>query len=138
MSFQPSDKLLSRTYLGLIISQFLAAFNDQAIHIVAIFYAADMLIGYANVHIGENTVISIVTAAFILPFALFSTLAGMLADRYSKRSILIFWKVAEVAITGLALFGFLLPHLHAFGWVDKATLAVWSACLVASAVFLMG
>src|SRR5262249_25940448 len=113
-------------------------FNDQAIHIVAIFYAVDMIISFAGVRIGENTIISIVTASFILPFALFSTLAGMLADRYSKRSILIFWKVAEVGITGLALFGFLLPHLHAFGWVDKATLAVWSACLVASAVFLMG
>jgi MFS family permease len=138
MSFQPSDKLLSRTYLGLIISQFLAAFNDQAIHIVAIFYAVDMVISYAGVKIGDNTIISIVTASFILPFALFSTLAGMLADRYSKRSILVFWKVAEVGITGLALFGFLLPHLHAFGWVDKATLAIWSACLVASAVFLMG
>jgi MFS family permease len=138
MSFQPSDKLLSRTYLGLIISQFLAAFNDQAIHIVAIFYAVDMVISYAGVRIGENTIISIVTASFILPFALFSTLAGMLADRYSKRSILVFWKVAEVAITGLALFGFLLPHLHAFGWVDKGTLAIWSACLVASGVFLMG
>jgi MFS family permease len=138
MSFQPSDKLLSRNYLGLIISQFLAAFNDQAIHIVAIFYAGDMLIRHARLTIHDNTIISIVTASFILPFALFSTLAGMLADRYSKRSILVFWKITEVAIMGLALFGFLLPHLHAFGWVDKATLAVWSASLVASTVFLMG
>jgi acyl-[acyl-carrier-protein]-phospholipid O-acyltransferase/long-chain-fatty-acid--[acyl-carrier-protein] ligase len=138
MSFQPSDKLLSRTYLGLIISQFLAAFNDQCIAIVAIFYAGDMLIRHAGVNVGDNTIISIVAASFILPFALFSTLAGMLADRFSKRSILVFWKAAEVAITGLILFGFLLPHLHAFGWVDKGTLAIWSACLVASGVFLMG
>ena len=46
MTFRPSDTLQSRTYLGLILAQFLAAFNDQTIHIVAIFYASDMLVHY--------------------------------------------------------------------------------------------
>ena len=137
--FQPAETLRSRTYLGLIGSQFLAAFNDQAIHIVAIFYAGDMLIDYAGLRaFHENTIIALVTACFVLPFFLFSTLAGMLADRYSKRSILVFWKVAEVAITALALVGFLLPHTAALGWADPRTLAVWSAGLVVSCVFLMG
>ncbi len=139
MEFQPSDTLRSRTYIGLIVSQFLAAFNDQAIHIVAIFYAGDLLLQHAKLpFFGENTVIALVTACFILPFFLFSTLAGMLADRYSKRSILVFWKVAEVAIMGVALVGFLLPHAAGLGWADSRTLAIWSAGLVVSCVFLMG
>ncbi len=142
-SFQPATTLRSRSYVGLIISQFLAAFNDQAIHIVAIFYAGDMLLGFANIHathrfFGENTIIALVTACFIVPFALFSTLAGMLADKYSKRNILVFWKVAEVGITGMVLVGFLLPHAKALNAVDPKTLAVWSAALVVSGVFLMG
>ena len=37
--FQPADNLRSRTFLGLLIAQFLAAFNDQAIHASAMFFA---------------------------------------------------------------------------------------------------
>ena len=39
MTFQPSDTLRSRTFIGLLLAQFLAAFNDQAIHASAMFYA---------------------------------------------------------------------------------------------------
>lgn len=139
MPFQPSETLKSRTYLGLILSQFLAAFNDQASHIVAIFYATDLLVRYVGLaYIDETTVITVVTACFISPFFFFSTLAGMLADKFSKRSILVFWKLAEVGIMGLALIGFLLPHLSPLGLADPRTLAVWSACLVVAVVFLMG
>src|SRR5262249_39787646 len=82
--------------------------------------------------------IAAVSFSFILPFVLFSTLAGMLADKYSKRGILVFWKVAEVLITGLALVGFLLPHLATPNTPDHQTLAVASALLVVGAVFLLG
>src|SRR5947209_1572177 len=126
MQFQPSDTLKSRTYVGLILSQFLAAFNDQAIHIVAIFYAGDMLVRYLG-HVGgwridEKTVISMVTACFISPFFFFSPLAGQLADRYSKRTILVTWKFAEVGMMAVALVGFLLPHLASAGWATSETL----------------
>ncbi|HEV3262206.1 MAG TPA: MFS transporter [Gemmataceae bacterium] len=138
-AFGPSDTLKSRSFIGLIISQFLAAFNDQASHIVAIFYASDMLVHYAAVpHVHEKDIITAVTACFITPFFLFSPLAGMLADKYSKRSTLLCWKLAEVAIMGLGLVGFLLPHLAGLGWAEPRTLAVWSALLVVSVVFLMG
>src|SRR5712692_3730918 len=142
MQFQPSETLKSRTYLGLILAQFLAAFNDQAIHIVAIFYAGDLLVRYVghlgNWRVDEKAIISLVTACFIAPFFFFSPLAGMLADKYSKRSILVLWKVAEVAMMAVALVGFLLPHLSGAGFADSETLAQWSALLVVSVVFLMG
>lgn len=139
MSFQPSDTLKSRTYIGLILAQFLAAFNDQAIHIVAIFYATDMLVRFVALPgFDEKAVISIVTACFISPFFLFSPLAGMLADRYSKQPTLIFWKLAEVGMMGLVLVGFVLPHLAGGDLGAARTLAVWSAVLVVAGVFLMG
>lgn len=141
-SFQPAMTLKSRTFVGLMLAQFLAAFNDQATHIVAIFYAGDMWVRYANLgNIDEKAVISIVTACFISPFFLFSPLAGQLADKYDKRRTLVFWKAAEVLIMGLALIGFSMPHLptsvtSVLG--DPRTVAIWSAGLVVAAVFLMG
>jgi MFS family permease len=91
MPHQPSETLKNRSFIGLILSQFLAAFNDQATHIVAIFFASDMLVRYAGVSIGshylaEKDVIMTVTACFIAPFLLFSPIAGPIADRYSKRT----------------------------------------------------
>src|SRR5262249_48707147 len=142
MQFQASDTLKSRSYLSLIVAQFLAAFNDQAIHIVAIFYAGDMLARYVG-HIGhwaieDETVISIVTACFISPFFFFSPLAGILADKYSQRATIVLWKVAEVGMMSIAVIGFILPFFADSGWASPETLAVWSAALVISVVFLMG
>ncbi|HZT79528.1 MAG TPA: MFS transporter, partial [Gemmataceae bacterium] len=64
----------------------------------------------------------------------FCTVAGWLADRYSKRQSLVFWKFAEVGITLVALGGF------AFGtaWRGHAPFANFGPYLVLSTVFLMG
>lgn len=136
MAVEPSKTLKSRNYIGLILSQLLASFNDQAIHIVAIFYAGDILVRYVQLA-DEKTVVSIVTACFILPFFLFSPIAGLLSDKFSKRSIIVFWKLAEVLMMAVAFAGFLLPHLPDIG-LPMQSLAVWSAGLVVAAVFLMG
>ncbi|MEX2186358.1 MAG: MFS transporter [Pirellulales bacterium] len=139
MAEGPSPTLKTPTYLGLVFSQFLAAFNDQATHIIAVFYASDMLVRYAKVPwIDEKTVVFIVPACFVAPFFLFSPLAGVLADKFSKRNIVVFWKMAEVAMMALAMFGFLLPTLAVAGWGDPRTLAIWSAAIAIGAVFLMG
>lgn len=129
----------SPSYIGLLLSQFLAAFNDQAIHFVAIFYAGDMLVRYVRLpHIDEKLIVSIVTACFISPFFFFSPLAGVLADKYSKRATIVVWKYAEIGITGLALAGFLLPHAAGWGWASPETLAAIGSFLVIAAVFAMG
>src|SRR5713101_2402133 len=121
MPFDTSESLKSRSYVGLLLSQFLAAFNDQALHFVAIFYAGDMLVRYVELkHVKEETIVTIVPLCFIAPFFVFSPLAGLLADKYSKRATIVFWKYAEIGITGLALLGFLAPHM---GWASQETLA---------------
>jgi MFS family permease len=123
MQFQPSDTLKSRSYLGLILSQFQAAFNDQAIHASAMFYA---------LHQGtltQDQAIAFMPILFFAPWAIFCTLAGYLADRYSKRNSIVFWKIAEIGITLVALLGFTL------GTVGKNPIGPW---IVLSTVFLMG
>src|SRR5947209_16670553 len=122
MLFQPADTLKTRTYFGLILAQFLAAFNDQAIHASAMFYA---------IHQGSLTeaqAISLMPILFYAPWAIFCTVAGYLADRYSKRSSLVVWKIAEIAITLVALSGF------AAGTIGKSAAGPW---IVLSTVFLM-
>jgi len=139
MAHQLATSLKSRSYLGLLLAQFTATFNDQAIHMVAVFYAADLLVRYARLPgFDEKTVVSLVTACFITPFLLFSSFAGMLGDRYSKRSVIVFWKVAEVVMMALALLGLGLPHLVGESSPHLPAVAAWSAGLVVFTVFLMG
>ena len=134
-----SETLASRTFIGLLLAQFTATFNDQAIHVVAIFYSVDMLVRYAQVgSIDDKGVVAIVTACFITPFLLFSSYAGPLGDRFSKRSVVVFWKTAEVLMMGLAFLGLGLPHLFGADYANLPTVAVWSSALVISVVFLMG
>ncbi|MBI3865686.1 MAG: MFS transporter [Planctomycetia bacterium] len=134
-----SESLASRTFIGLLLAQFTATFNDQAIHVVAIFYAVDMLVRFAQVRlIDDKAVVAIVTACFITPFLLFSSYAGPLGDRFSKRSVVVFWKGAEVLMMGLAFLGLGLPHLFSPDDPRLPTVAVWSAGMVIATVFLMG
>jgi len=122
--FEPSDHLHSRTFIGLLVAQFLAAFNDQAIHASAMFFAINQ--GILN----ERDAIGLMPILFYAPWAVFCTLAGYLSDKYSKRSSLIFWKVAEVLITLTALAGFWLGM-----GPQGSKMGPW---LVLSTVFLMG
>ncbi|MGE5191202.1 MAG: MFS transporter, partial [Deltaproteobacteria bacterium] len=134
-----SETLNSRTFIGLLLAQFTATFNDQAIHMVAVFYSVDMLVRFVQLRsIDDKKVIAIVTACFITPFLLFSSYAGTLGDKFSKRSVIVFWKVAEVFMMGLALLGLSLPHFVARDSPSLPTLAIWSSIFVISTVFLMG
>jgi hypothetical protein len=64
-SFQPADNLRSPTFLGLLVAQFLAAFNDQAIHASSMFFAIN-----TNA-MSKDTAISLMPILFYAPWALF-------------------------------------------------------------------
>jgi len=120
--YQPANTLYSRTFIALLIAQFFAAFNDQAIHASAMFFAINKSI------LNEAQAISLMPILFYAPWAIFCTMAGYLADRYSKQSSLVFWKMAELLITAIALLGFWLGNQD----YDEGP---W---IVLSTVFLMG
>ncbi len=100
MPFQPASNLRSRTFVGLLLSQFLAAFNDQAIHAAGMFFAINQQA------LTEAEAISLMPILFYLPWVLFGTVAGYFADRFSKQRSLVFWKAAEIGITLVAFAGF--------------------------------
>lgn len=117
-----SGGLTSCTFFGLLASQFLSAFNDQAIHAAAMFFAIN------TQTLSERDAISLMPILFYAPWAIFCTLAGWSADRYSKRSVLVLWKVAEVVICGIAVVGFTMG-------ANGSPIGPW---IVLACVFLMG
>src|SRR5437762_2185577 len=123
MASLPADNLRNRTFVGLIVAQFLAGFNDQAIHAMAMFYAIRTGI------LSEANAISLMPILFYAPWAIFCTLAGYFADRYSKTYTLITWKLSEIVISLVLVLGFYL------GTVQHNPVGAW---LVMSCVFMMG
>jgi acyl-[acyl-carrier-protein]-phospholipid O-acyltransferase/long-chain-fatty-acid--[acyl-carrier-protein] ligase len=89
---------LARDFLRLNIAQFCGALNDNVFKVLAILFL---------IHLhgaGEAARISALAAVvFVVPFLIFSAAAGVLADRLSKRDILVFCKALEVlAMLGAA------------------------------------
>jgi acyl-[acyl-carrier-protein]-phospholipid O-acyltransferase/long-chain-fatty-acid--[acyl-carrier-protein] ligase len=72
-------------------TQFLGALNDNVFKLLVIFLLINMK-GPA----AANTVLSLAGAIFVIPFLLFSSSAGILADRLSKQTIIVFTKILEL------------------------------------------
>ncbi len=79
-----------------LAAQATSAFNDNAFKTFAVLSAvsADPA--------GAPRFIAAAGAAFVIPFLLFSTAAGGVADRYPKRRLVILFKAVEVALLLLA------------------------------------
>ena len=74
-------------------AQFLGAFNDNAFKILIALLAIRMLSQEA-----ATQFISLIGALFIVPFIMFSPYAGFCADRFTKRSVIVVTKIAEIVI----------------------------------------
>lgn len=94
------------SFTNLNITQFLGAMNDNIYKLLIVYFFLQ-LEGIENSHI----ILSLTGAIFVLPFLLFASTAGILADRYSKRNIIIFTKILELVTM---LLGFL-----AFAYASK-------------------
>jgi acyl-[acyl-carrier-protein]-phospholipid O-acyltransferase / long-chain-fatty-acid--[acyl-carrier-protein] ligase len=108
-----------RSFWGLMATQALGAVNDNALRMVV---AAVIVVKMDLDQAQKVQMLAAVLAIFALPFILFSTLAGHIADRYSKRSVIFWAKIAEILVMLLA------------------ALALWrsEAWMALSVVFLMG
>ncbi|MCA9140806.1 MAG: MFS transporter [Planctomycetales bacterium] len=105
---QPPSRLFNAGFIGLMVAQFFGAMNDNLLKVVLAFavvrgvWAGDLGDG------GEG----IVSVCFTLPFLLLSGFAGQMADRYSKRTVTLWVKIAEVPIAMLAGIGFYFENLY--------------------------
>ncbi len=82
-------------------TQFLAALNDNIFKLLIIYFFIQVE-GIENSH----TILAMTGAIFVLPFLFFSAFAGTLADRISKRTIIIITKSLEFLTLGLGLLAF--------------------------------
>jgi acyl-[acyl-carrier-protein]-phospholipid O-acyltransferase/long-chain-fatty-acid--[acyl-carrier-protein] ligase len=91
-----------RSFLPLLVTNFLGVLNDNFLKTLACFTCVAW-VGKER----ESLVVTLAAAALVLPYLLFSPLAGRLATRYSKRRVVTRAKAAEIAIMGLAAVGLL-------------------------------
>ncbi|HNQ74021.1 MAG TPA: acyl-[ACP]--phospholipid O-acyltransferase [Verrucomicrobiota bacterium] len=94
-------------FWALIATQFQGAFSDNVLKTLVIF----MMLGAGLTMAEKHRLGELVGALFSLPFILFSMAGGFLADRYSKRHIMIGVKIFEVVVMLLALAGFFFTSL---------------------------
>jgi acyl-[acyl-carrier-protein]-phospholipid O-acyltransferase/long-chain-fatty-acid--[acyl-carrier-protein] ligase len=89
-----------------LYTQFCSAFNDN-VH----FFAISLFLTYTVSHTKEEAGRwqAIVGAAFVFPFILFSPLAGTIADRFEKRTVLIWAKWTEVIPMTVSFISTFLP-----------------------------
>ena len=93
----------------LLIAQFFGAFNDNAWKLIVTFVAikastAHLIPGAPEYQSAAQLQTAIAFCVLTIPLMVFSLPAGLLADRVSKRTVIVSMKVAEVLLMGGAAF----------------------------------
>ena len=94
----------TRRFFPLFSTQFFGALNDNLLKtsfLVLVSYAG---LGFAGLPAAQ--IVNLASAAFILPFFLFSATAGKVAEKFDKARVARWVKLIEVAIMLLAAWGF--------------------------------
>lgn len=93
-----------RRFSAMFFTQFLGAFNDnvfkQALILILTYVAA------AKMGMAISTLNNLAAMLFVLPYFLFSALAGQIADKYEKSTLTQGIKLLEIIIMMLAAVGF--------------------------------
>ncbi|WP_153784980.1 MFS transporter [Pseudomonas sp. EMN2] len=97
-----------RRFLPFFITQSLGAFNDNLFKqslILAILYKLSLE--------GDRSIwVNLCALLFILPFFLFSALAGQFGEKFAKDRLIRAIKLAEIVIMAIGAIGFLTSHLE--------------------------
>ncbi|MCP9438897.1 MAG: acyl-[ACP]--phospholipid O-acyltransferase [Nitrospira sp.] len=118
---------------GLLIAQFFGAFNDNAWKLMVALLAIRQTTASLQPGLDYETAVQTQTAItfvmFTLPLVLFSLVGGTLADRLSKRTVIIVLKAAEVLLMAAGAFvlwqdpsGWLLPLIVLCGMGAQSAL----------------
>ena len=100
----------SRRFLPFFVTQFLGAFNDNIFKntlMLLLAYSAAESLG-----MNINVVINIAAALFILPFFLFSAIAGQITDKSEKSGLIRKIKALEIVIMLAAATGFMFQQYY--------------------------
>jgi acyl-[acyl-carrier-protein]-phospholipid O-acyltransferase/long-chain-fatty-acid--[acyl-carrier-protein] ligase len=99
-------------FAWLLAAQFLGALNDNIYRWSITFFALD-LARQPGARWDADVLVATIGAALMSPYLIFSNYAGQLADRYSKRSVLIATKSLEIVAMAAALGAFFIGNITA-------------------------
>jgi hypothetical protein len=102
--------LAQRRFLPFFGAQALGAFNDNVYKNVLVILAAYHTASYTSMQ--PALLANVAAGLFILPYVLFSGIAGQLADRYDKTLVLKITKALEIVIMAVAGVGFALKSIE--------------------------
>ena len=88
-------KLNDRSFVSMVVTQFLGAFNDNAFKQLVLLLAVDINSRKGVEAGGYDT---LAAGLFALPFVLFSGFAGNVADRFSKTNVIRLAKFGEILV----------------------------------------
>lgn len=101
--------LNTKRFLPLFITQFFGAFNDNVFkNAFLIWFTYDIAV---KLDFSASIMATITSGIFILPFFLFSALAGQVADKFEKSKLIRLIKIAEIAIMIFAFVGFYFTNI---------------------------
>lgn len=101
-AFVMAENFCSKKALSsLNISQFLGVINDNIFKLLTVYLLIDLQ-GVQN----SSTILFWVGTIYVLPFLLFSSAAGVFADKFSKQKLIVWLKGMEVVITLLGVLAF--------------------------------
>ncbi len=86
----------SRSFLALVATQFFVSLNDNMFRWLVVPIGTELL------H-SKELAVSLGGACFILPFLVFAAPAGYLADRFSKRNVMVVCKAVEIVVLCLGI-----------------------------------
>lgn len=86
------------SFVALNSTQFLAALNDNLYKLLLVFFVIGI---EGSEH--SNTILSLAGAIFVIPFIVFASIAGTIADRYSKRTVIYLTRIFEILSMGLGV-----------------------------------
>jgi|GEM_PF-51863 len=113
---EPEEKLWTLGFVGLLLTQWLTAINDNVFRWLAIDIGKDFL------PTNPSLALTLGSVGFVAPFLVFAAPAGFLADRFSKRSVIVICKIMEIVAMSIGLTAI---------WYSQFNLLIFT-------VFLMG
>jgi hypothetical protein len=106
MEGHTASLLKNKKFLPLFLTQFFGAFNDN------VFKNALIMMIVFKLATDTNLYVNLAAALFILPFFLFSAVAGQIADKYEKSFVIKMNKLSEIFIMVLAALFFYMNTIN--------------------------
>jgi acyl-[acyl-carrier-protein]-phospholipid O-acyltransferase/long-chain-fatty-acid--[acyl-carrier-protein] ligase len=110
MSINQFSLFSTRRFLPLFVTQFLGAFNDNVYKNALVILITYKLAKEFNLN--AEILITVAAGIFILPFFLFSAIAGQLADKFEKSMLIRYTKAVEVILILVSCIGFYLHSIY--------------------------